>query len=122
MQLLIKLTRFCSFYLQQVAILLLFPVAITSTSFALAFSLSNGFAKKLLKTTRKKKMKHNKFVLIATTMLNSTEDMISKTLIDDENSYEEFTTIRNEAENIRDLKESIRMTKNLRSNTKKINW
>ena len=66
-------------------------------------------------------MKHNKFVLIATTMLNSTEDMISKTLIDDENSYEEFTTIRNEAENIRDLKESIRMTKNLRSNTKKIN-
>ena len=45
--------------------------------------------------------------------------MISKTLIDDENSHKEFTTIINEAENIRDLKESIRMTKNLRSNTKK---
>ena len=39
-------------------------VEIASASFSLAFSLSTGFIKKLLKTTRNKKEKHNKIFLL----------------------------------------------------------
>ena len=35
------------------------PVGITSASFSLAFSICTGILKKLLKTTRSKKKKHN---------------------------------------------------------------
>ena len=38
-------------------------VEIASASFSLAFSLSTGFIKKLLKTTRNKKEKHKIFLL-----------------------------------------------------------
>ena len=36
------------------------PVGMASTAFSLAFSVSTGIVKKLLKTTRNKKKKHNK--------------------------------------------------------------
>ena len=42
------------------------PVGIVSTSFSLAFSISTGTVKKLLKTTRNKKKKHNKIVMLQT--------------------------------------------------------
>ena len=38
------------------------PVGIVSVSFSLAFSISTGIIKKLLKTKRNKKKKHNKTV------------------------------------------------------------
>ena len=41
------------------------PVGIISASFSLAFSISTGIIKKLLKTTRNKKKKHNKIVMLA---------------------------------------------------------
>ena len=41
------------------------PVGIVSTSFSLAFSISTGIIKKLLKTTRNKKKKQNKIVMLA---------------------------------------------------------
>ena len=41
------------------------PVGIASASSSLAFSMSTGIVKKLLKTTRNKKKKHNKIVLLA---------------------------------------------------------
>ena len=47
------------------------PVGIANASFGLAFSISTGIAKKLLKTTRNKKKKHNKIVLLARIKLNS---------------------------------------------------
>ena len=47
------------------------PVGIANASFGLAFSISTGIAKKLLKTTRNKKNKHNKIVLLARIKLNS---------------------------------------------------
>ena len=40
------------------------PVGIVSASFNLAFSISTGIMKKLLKTTRNKK-KHNKIVILS---------------------------------------------------------
>ena len=47
------------------------PVGIVSASFSLAFSISTGIIKKLLKTTRNKKKKHNKIFMLARSKLNS---------------------------------------------------
>ena len=60
------------------------PVGITSASFSLAFSICTGIVKKLLKTTRSKKKKHNKIVMLARSKLNSTESKISEALINTE--------------------------------------
>ena len=47
------------------------PIGVTSASLSLAFSSCTGLAKKLSKATRKK-MKHNKIVMLARRKLNST--------------------------------------------------
>ena len=57
------------------------PVGIASASFSLAFSVCRGIIKKLLKTTRNKKKKHNKIVILARSKLNSIESKISQSLI-----------------------------------------
>ena len=49
------------------------PVGIASASLSLTFSLSTGIVKKLLKTTRNKKKKHNKIVMLARRKSNSIE-------------------------------------------------
>ena len=72
------------------------PVGMTSASFSLAFSISTGIIKKLLKTTRNKKKKHNKIVMLATRKLNSIESKISEALINVEISHEDFMAIINE--------------------------
>ena len=95
------------------------PVGITSASFSLAFSICTGIVKKLLKTTRSKKKKHNKIVMLARSKLNSIESKISEALINNEISHEDFTTIINEEKNYRELKESIRMMKTQGSDTEK---
>ena len=97
------------------------PVGITSASFSLAFSICTGIIKKLLKTTRNKKKKHNKIVMLARSKLNSIESKISEALINNEISHEDFITIINEERKYRELKESIRMTNNQRGDTEKIN-
>ena len=66
------------------------PVGIISASFSLAFSISTGIIKKLLKTTRNKKKKHNKIVMLARSKLNSIESKISEALINNEISHEDF--------------------------------
>ena len=48
-----------------------------SASCSLAFSISTGMIKKLLKTTANKKEKYNKIVMLATSKLNSIESKIS---------------------------------------------
>ena len=62
--------------------------------------------------------------MLARSELNSIESTISKALIDKETSHEYFTTIINEERNYRELKKSIRMMKNQRSDMerKEINW
>ena len=62
-------------------------VRIASASFSLEFSISAGIVKKLLKTTRNKKKKRNKIVMLARSKLNSIESKISKALINDEISH-----------------------------------
>ena len=97
------------------------PVGITSASFSLAFSICTGILKKLLKTTRSKKKKHNKIVMLARSKLNSIESKISEALINNEISHEDFMTIINEERNYRELKESIGIMNSQRSDRKKIN-
>ena len=96
------------------------PVGITSASCSLAFSVTSGFVKKFLKTTRNKKKKHNKTVMLARSKLNSIESKISKALIDNEISHEDFETIINEEKKYRELKESIRMMNSHRSDAEKV--
>ena len=54
------------------------PVGIISESFGLAFSISTGIIKKLLKTLRNKKTKHNKIVMLPRSNLNSIESKYLK--------------------------------------------
>ena len=85
-------------------------VGIISASFSLAFSISTGITKKLLKT-RNKKRKDNKVVMLGRSKLNSIEIKISEALINNEISHKDF----------RELKESIRMMNTQRSDSEKIN-
>ena len=71
------------------------PVGIASASFSLAFSICRGIIKKLLKTTRNKKEKHNKIVILARSKLNSIESKISEALTNNQISHEDFLTIIN---------------------------
>ena len=97
------------------------PVGIARSSLSLVFSLSTGIAKKLLKTTRNKKKKQNKIIMLARSKLNSIESKVSEALINSEISHEDFMIIINEEKNYRELKESIRMMKSQKSDTEKIN-
>ena len=77
-------------------------------SFSLAFSISTGIVKKLLKITRDKKKKHNKIVMLARSKLNRIASKISEALINNDISHEDFLTIINEENKYRELKkESI---------------
>ena len=89
-------------------------------SFSLAFSVSTGIIKKLLKTINKKK-KHNKIVMLARSKLNSIESKISETLINNEISHEDFMMVINEEKKYRELNKSIRMMNSQRSEVEKIN-
>ena len=96
------------------------PVGIMSASCSLAFSITTGFVKKFLKTTRNKKKKHNKMVMLARSKLNSIESKISEALINNEISHEDFMFILDEQTKYRELKESIRVMNSQRSDAKKI--
>ena len=96
------------------------PVGIMSASCSLAFSITTGFVKKFLKTTRNKKKKHNKIVMLARSKLNSIESKISKALVDNEISHEDIETIINEEKKYRELKKSNRMMNSQRSDPKKV--
>ena len=95
------------------------PVGIASASFRLAFSISTGTVKKLLKTTKNKKKKLNKVVMLARSELSRIESKISKALINNEISHADFTTIICEEGNYRELKESIRMMNSQTRDTEK---
>ena len=97
------------------------PVGIVSASFSLAFAVSTGIIKKLLKTTTNKKKKHNKIVMLARSILNSMESKISEALINNEISHKDFVAIINEDKKHRELKEGIRMMNSQTSDTEKNN-
>ena len=85
-----------SIYIASFATVIGAPVGIASASFSLAFSISTGIVKKLLKTTRNKKKKYNKIAMLARSKLNSIESKIYEALINDEISHEDFITIINQ--------------------------
>ena len=60
--------------------------------------------------------------MLARSKLNSIEGKISKALIDNEISHEDFETIINEEKKYWELKESIRMMNSHRSELKKLVW
>ena len=86
-----------------------------SASSCLAFSITTGFVKKVLKATRNKKKKHNKIVMLARSKLSSIESKISEALINNEIIHEDFMTIFNEQKKYRELKECIRMMNSQKS-------
>ena len=59
--------------------------------------------------------------MLAKSKLNSIESKISKALINNEISHEDFMAIINEEKKIRELKESIRMMNSPRSDAEKVN-
>ena len=71
------------------------PAEILGAICGLTFLNTSGLVKRFLKTTRNKKKKHNKTVMLARSKLNSTEGKISKALIDNEISHEDFESILN---------------------------
>ena len=89
-------------------------------SCSLAFSTATGFVKRFLKTTRNKKKKHNKIVMLDRIKLNSIESKISEALINNEISHEVFMTILNEEKKYREVKESIRMMNSEKMMLKKL--
>ena len=58
--------------------------------------------------------------MLARSKLNRIEGKISKALIDNEISHEDFMTIYNEEKKYRELKESIRMMNSQRSDAEKV--
>ena len=71
------------------------PAGIIGASCGLAFLITSGFVKRLLKTIRNKKKKHIKIVMLARSKSNSIENKISKALMSNEISHEDFETIIN---------------------------
>ena len=63
-------------------------------------SITSGFVKRFLKAIKNKKKTHNKIVMLPRSRLNSIDSKISKALIDNEISHEDFETIINEEKNI----------------------
>ena len=84
------------------------PVASTSASFTLIFSLTTGIVKKLLNITRNKKKKHDKILMLDKSKLNRIETLISQALIDMEISHEEFTTILKEKDKYEKIKDHLK--------------
>ena len=82
-----------------IVIVIVAPIGMESANFSLSFSISTGIIKKLLKTTRNKKKKHNKIVILTRSKLNSIDSKISEALIDNEISHENFMTIIDEEKN-----------------------
>ena len=75
-------------------------VRMIRASCSLACSITTRIVKKLLKTIRNKKKKHNKIVTLSRSKLNGIESKISKALINNEISHEDFITVFNEEKNI----------------------
>ena len=84
------------------------PVGIASARFTILFSLATGITKKLLKTTRNKKKKHDKIIMLAKSKLNSIESLVSQALTDIDISHEEFITILKEKDKCEKMKENVK--------------
>ena len=87
------------------------PVVIASASFIFIFSLTTGIIKKLLITTRNKKKKHDKVLVLAKSRLNSIETLVSQALVDMDISHKEFITFLIEKEKYKKMAERLEWSK-----------
>ena len=85
------------------------PVGIATASFTSTFSLTTEIIKKSQIITRNKKKKHYKILMLAKSKLNSTETLVSQTLIDLEISHEEFVTIMKARDKYEKMKENLKL-------------
>ena len=76
----------------------------------------------MLKTTRNKKKKHTKIVILARSKLSSIESKISEALINNEISHEDFTVIINIEKSIVNLKKALEWWKLKEAKLKKTIW
>ena len=84
------------------------PIGIASAGISIVFASATGITKKLLKTTRNKKKKHDKILMLAKSKLNSIESLISRALIDMDINHEEYITILKEKDKYENMKENVR--------------
>ena len=75
------------------------PAGIVGSSLTVLFSVTTGIVEILLNTTRNKKKKHNKIIVLAKNKLNIIEKLMSQTLIDFNISHEDIKEIIDEKEN-----------------------
>ena len=80
----------------------------SSVGFTIVSALATGIIKKLLKTTKNEKKKHDKILMWAKNKLNNIESLVSQALIDMEISHKEFTTILKEKDKYEKMKENVR--------------
>ena len=73
--------------------------------------MTKGIVKELLKTTRNKKEKHNKTIMLTNSKLNCIESKRFKAVINNKFGHEDFITIINKAKHIPELKKIISMMK-----------
>ena len=84
------------------------PVGIASAIFTLILALTTGIVKKSLNITRNKEKKHDKFLMLTKSKLNSIETLISHALIHMEISHDEFITILKEKDKYEKMKDILR--------------
>ena len=77
------------------------PVGNVSASFTVIFSIAKGIMKILLETTRNKKKRQDKILMLAESKLYSIEKLVSKALNDMEISHEKFIIILDEKINMK---------------------
>ena len=70
--------------------------------------MTTGIIKKLISTTKSKKKKHDKIIVLVKSKLNSIETLVSQALIDMEIIHEEFITILKEKRKYEKMKENLR--------------
>ena len=87
------------------------PVGTAKASFSLEFSISTCIVKRLLKTTRNKKKKHDKIVMLARSELNSIQSKISEALINSDLSIECGLTLKRVCDMIRTYSQMHRTDK-----------
>ena len=83
------------------------PIGIRSSAIRLEVCAITAGIKNYKSIIKKKKKKHDKMVLLATSKLNSTEVLISKVLIDSNISHEIFFLINNVPKWYDNIKEEI---------------
>ena len=83
------------------------PAGIIGASLGFTFSITSGFVNKFLKAIRNKMKKQNKIVMLARSKLNSIESKISKGLMNNEISHEDFEAIINQEKKIENWKKAL---------------